>query len=331
MKIETGEMARKAGPPALTKVFGDCLVEIGKEDESIVGLTAAMPSGTGMDIWGDAFPDRFYDIGIAEECAVTMAAGMATEGLRPVCAIYSTFMQRAFDQIIHDVALQDLSVFFVLDRGGLVGADGPTHHGVFDLSYLRIIPNIVVMAPKDEMELRDMTLTGLRHNGGPIAMRYPRGNASREMTNVPKPKVLPIGKGELLRQGLRIALIGIGKMVSYFEKAADLIEEQLGHPVTVINARFVKPLDEELLMNAAETHEFVFTAEDNALLGGFGSAVNELLIARSCPRRAIAFGIPDRFIDHGSPDELFSELGLNPPQLADRIMEIVAAEAGVVG
>ncbi|MBI5154986.1 1-deoxy-D-xylulose-5-phosphate synthase, partial [Candidatus Poribacteria bacterium] len=178
MKIETGVMAKKEGPPALTKIFGDALTKLGHENPDIVGVTAAMDSGTGLDIWAKAFPERFYDVGIAEECAVTMAAGMASEGLRPVCAIYSTFLQRAFDQIVHDVALQELPVFFVLDRGGLVGADGPTHHGVFDLSYLRIIPNMVVMAPKDEVELCHMVRTGVEYTEGPIAMRYPRGTGS---------------------------------------------------------------------------------------------------------------------------------------------------------
>ncbi len=327
LKIETGVMAKKDGPPALTKVFGSTLVDIAKDNEKIVGITAAMDSGTGLDLFGKAYPERFYDVGIAEECAVTMAAGMATEGLKPVCAIYSTFLQRAFDQVIHDVALQHLPVFFVLDRGGLVGADGPTHHGVFDLSYLRMIPEMVLMSPKDEIELADMVVTGIEYNDGPIAVRYPRGTA-KGLPVTRKPQALPIGKGETVRKGERIALIGIGKMVGFFEKAAELLEEKLGHSVTVINARFVKPLDEELILETARTHEFLFTAEDNTIQGGFGSAVNELLAQRHVNRHAETFGIPDRFVDHGSPSELFEELELTSPQLVERILKRVGTIGG---
>lgn len=319
MKIETGEMAKKDGPPAYTKVFGDALTRIARANPQVVGITAAMDSGTGLNIFGKEFPDRFYDAGIAEECAVTMAGGMAAEGLRPVCAIYSTFLQRAFDQVIHDIAIQDLPVFFVLDRGGLVGADGPTHHGVFDLSYLRTVPNMVVMAPKDAEELRDMTLTGVQYTRGPIAMRYPRGTAEAEPTDR-EPRVLPIGKGEVLARGRRVALVGIGKMVAVLQKTAALLEARLGHPVTVVNARFVKPLDRELILELAANHELLFTAEDNAVMGGFGSAVNELLVHERTGRFASPFGIPDRFVEHGSPEELFRELGLMPDQLAEQIL-----------
>ena len=319
MKIETGVMAKKKGPPAYTEVFGRTLVALAKKNDKIVGITAAMDSGTGLDIFGKEFPERFYDVGIAEECAVTMAAGMACEGLKPVCAIYSTFLQRAFDQIIHDVALQKLPVFFVLDRSGLVGADGPTHHGVFDLSYLRIIPNMVIMAPKDEVELRDMTRTGVDYEGGPIAVRYPRGSGSGMDLSGPA-QTIPIGQAEVLSRGRRVALIGIGNMVATFEKSAEILAERLGHPVTVVNARFVKPLDRELLIELAETHEFLFTAEDNALAGGFGSAVNELLNEEGASVRAACFGIPDRFVEHGSQSQLFEELGLMPAQIARAIL-----------
>lgn len=323
MKIETGVMAKSSGPPALTKVFGEALVEECRHDSRIVGITAAMDSGTGLNILAKHFPERFYDVGIAEENGVTMAAGMACEGLKPVVAIYSTFLQRAIDQIIHDVALQDLNVFFVMDRGGLVGADGPTHHGVFDLSYLRMIPNLVVMASKDEVELRNMLHTGLQYNGA-IALRYPRGTSvGLEMPE--KPEVLEIGKGELLQKGKTVALIGIGKMVGILEKSANLLEQKLGAPVTVINARFVKPLDEELILTAAREHTLVVTAEDNTIAGGFGSAVVELLAREGVKTSTLLCGIPDRFIDHGTPDELFEEIGLSAGKIAERVLAVLPA------
>jgi len=322
MKVETGVMASSNGPPAYTKVFGNVLVDLGHRDRRIVGITAAMDSGTGLDIFGKVFPERFYDVGIAEECAVTMAAGMATEGLRPVCAIYSTFLQRAIDQVIHDVAIQNLPVFFVLDRGGLVGADGATHHGVFDLTYLRMIPNMVVMAPRDEDSLIDMTLTGVEYTDGPIAMRYPRG-AGKGATPSHVAKPIPIGTGEVIRQGREVALIGIGRMVGEMERVADLLEAELGHPVTVVDARFVKPLDETLLQEIAQGHELLFTAEDNALAGGFGSAVNEALVRLRIGRTVQSFGVPDHFIEQGTPDELYAEVGLTPIQIAGKILDRV--------
>lgn len=324
MKIETGEMTKTPAPPAYTKIFGKTLVELGNEDDQVVAITAAMPTGTGTDQFAKAHPDRHFDVGIAEECAVTMAAGMAADGLKPFCCIYSTFLQRAFDQIVHDCAIQHLPVRFVLDRGGLVGADGPTHHGVLDLSYLRIIQDLIVMAPRNEQELRRMLRTQLEYDKGPSAMRYPRGNASGkiDLDNLDYPAI-EIGKGEVLREGERIALLGIGKMVDYFERTADILEEKLGHPVTVADARFVKPLDEEMIRDLAANHEFLFTAEDNSIVGGFGSAVNEFLSDDGTNQRAIRFGLPDRFIDHGKPDELFREIGLMPDQMADQIMERV--------
>lgn len=322
MKVETGVMARKDGPPTFTKIFGDTLVELGRDRPQMVGITAAMDSGTGLDIWGRVYPDRFFDVGIAEECAVTMAAGMATEGLKPVCAIYSTFLQRAYDQIIHDVALQDLPVFFVLDRGGLVGADGPTHHGVFDLSYLRIVPNLVVMAPKDDDELRDMTLTGVEYRKGPIAMRYPRGSG-KGVTPGHTPRIVPIGQGEVIARGTRVALVGIGRMVGEAVKVAALLEASLGFAPTVVNARFVKPLDEALLVDLGASHELVVTLEDNSIVGGFGSAVLELLNARRSPARVEIIGLPDHFIEHGEPAELFGEIGLLPVQIAERVRMVL--------
>lgn len=322
MKIETGVMKKSSGPPAYTKVFAQTLDRLAAEDQRVVGITAAMDSGTGLDSFARKFPDRFFDVGIAEECAVTMAAGMAADGLRPVCAIYSTFLQRAYDQIIHDVALQDLPVFFALDRGGLVGADGPTHHGAFDMSYLRIIPNMVVMAPKDEPELRDMVALGLAHTDGPIAVRYPRGaGPGRPFDGEPRP--IEIGKAEVLREGSRVALVGIGATVSVMEAAADLLAKDAGIQATVVNARFAKPLDEDLLRSLAASHEHLFTAEDNALQGGFGSAVNEFLAAEGLALRARCFGIPDRFIDHGTQDELYAEVGLTAPRIAEAVRAAV--------
>ena len=301
-----------------TKVFGDALVEIGRDRSHEVGITAAMDSGTGLDIWGRVYPDRFFDVGIAEECAVTMAAGMATEGLKPVCAIYSTFLQRAYDQIIHDVALQDLPVFFVLDRGGLVGADGPTHHGSFDLSYLRCVPGMVIMAPKDDDELRDMTLTGVEYRKGPIAMRYPRGGG-KGVTPGHTPRVLPIGVAEVMTRGSRVALVGIGRMANEAAKVAALVEKDLGFAPTVVNARFAKPLDETLLVELGNSHELVVTLEDNSAVGGFGSGVLELLNARRTKARVEIIGLPDRFVEHGEPNQLYEEVGLMPAQIAERV------------
>jgi 1-deoxy-D-xylulose-5-phosphate synthase len=327
MKIETGEMAKVDAPPAYTKIFAKTLCELAREHKNLVAITAAMPGGTGTDSFGVEFPDRFFDVGIAEECAVTMAAGMAADGLIPVCAIYSTFLQRAIDQIIHDAALQHLPVRFVLDRAGLVGADGPTHHGTFDLSYLRMIPEMVIMAPRDEQQLRRMLRTQVEYNAGPSAMRYPRGNSTGTLDLEATPyEPIEIGKGEVLQKGTRIALLGIGCMTQHFVEAAALIEKELGHAVTVADARFAKPLDRELILELAESHEFLFTAEDNTIRGGFGSGVNELLLEEGAKQRAHVFGLPDRFIDHGQPKELYTEVGLMPEQLAERVLGIVAGK-----
>lgn len=328
MKIETGEMAKSSAPDPYTKVFGRTLVELGEKHKNLVAITAAMPGGTGTDFFAQAFPDRFYDVGIAEECAVVMAAGMAADGLIPVCAIYSTFLQRAFDQIVHDVALQHLPVRFVLDRAGLVGADGPTHHGSFDLSYLRMVPDLVIMAPRDEQELRRMVRTQIEYNDGPSAMRYPRGNSTGnlDLATLEYPPV-EIGKGEVLQLGKHIALLGIGVMVGHFEEAAQILEKELGHPVTVVDARFVKPLDRDLILQLAHDHDWLFTAEDNTVRGGFGSAVNELLIEENSPRQAHVFGLPDRFVDHGQPRELYRDLGLLPDQLAAAILGKIRAKS----
>ena len=311
--------------PAYTKVFGSALVELARQNARVVGITAAMPDGTGLDQLQRDLPERFFDVGIAEQHAVTFAAGLATQGCIPVAAIYSTFLQRAFDQIIHDVALQHLHVVFVLDRAGLVGADGPTHHGAFDLTYLRLIPGMVVMAPKDENELRDMLYTAVMYEGGPIALRYPRGTGSGV---VPKSgfDVIPIGKSETVRAGHDIALLGIGSMVSHALKAAEVLQ-RWGISAEVVNMRFVKPIDRDLLDRLAERFTRLITIEDNVITGGLGSAVAEYYASKGSHQIHLKIhGIPDRFIDHGSPAELYKDLGLDPQGIADLAREFLASD-----
>ncbi len=317
----TGLSPKKVeGPPAYTKVFGRAVVELAKQDPTIVGITAAMPDGTGLDQLQKEMPERFYDVGIAEQHGVTFAAGLATQGCTPIAAIYSTFLQRAFDQIIHDVAIQHLHVVFVLDRAGLVGADGPTHHGVFDLSYLRAIPGMVIMAPKDESELRDMLYTATVYKEGPIALRYPRGNG----LGVPLKQgfdALPIGKGEIVRSGHDVALVAIGAMVVNALKAAEILENE-GISCEVLNMRFVKPVDGALLDYVASRFKNVMTLEDNVVTGGFGSAVAEYYASRNISGINLKIhGIPDRFIDHGTPAELQQDLQLDPKGIAALVKE----------
>lgn len=317
---------RTDGPPAYTSVFGDAVVELAERDPKIVGITAAMPEGTGLDQLQKKMPARFFDVGIAEQHAVTFAAGLATQGYIPITAIYSTFLQRAFDQVIHDVALQKLHVIFAVDRGGLVGADGATHHGAFDLSYLRLVPNMVVMAPKDESELRDMLYTAVRYQGGPIALRYPRGNC----LGVPLKEgfsALEIGKGEVVRSGKDVALLGIGNMVEHACQAAELLEAE-GISVEVVNMRFVKPLDETMLEKLASRFDKIVTIEDNARTGGFGSAVLEFLGSRNITSvNVLVRGIPDEFIEHGTQDELYAMLKLDPRGIAEVVQQFVNTSA----
>jgi 1-deoxy-D-xylulose-5-phosphate synthase len=304
-----GSNSGKPCPPSYTQVFGQSMIKLGEENSKVVGITAAMPQGTGLDAFAARFPDRFFDVGIAEQHAVTFAAGLATEGFRPVVAVYSTFLQRAYDQIIHDVCLQDLPVVFAMDRGGIVGEDGPTHHGLFDLSFLRPVPNMVLMAPKDENELQHMLKTALEHNG-PAALRYPRGNG----LGVPmdeRPQSLPIGKGELLREGGDLVLVGIGQTVAAALDAAERLE-QLGVQAAVINARFVKPLDQELILGWARKTERVITIEENVLQGGFGSAVLEMFQeALFTPAGFSRLGIPDTFVPHGGQSTLRNLYGID--------------------
>ena len=316
---ETGMPLKKGGTPSYSKVFGRTLTDLGKIDQKIVAITAAMPEGTGLDIFREEIPDRFYDVGIAEQHAVTFAAGMAASGLKPFCAIYSTFLQRAFDQIIHDVAIQNLPVRFALDRGGIVGEDGPTHHGVFDLSYLRIIPNMVVMAPKDEAELQRMIKTAIDYDEGPIAFRYPRGRGLG-VKLYEKPEPIPIGTWEVLIEGEHVLILAVGSMVHPSLEATELLK---GINPTVVNARFIKPMDEELLKKLVKSHKIIVTVEENTLMGGFGSAILETLNRWRIKRDVLRLGIPDRFIEHGARNLLLEKLGLSKEGIALRIEEFV--------
>lgn len=316
--IKTGERKYPSGM-SFTRAFGKAIVELAEKDKRIVAITAAMPDGTGLTEFSKKFPERFYDFGIAESAAVVTAAGMAAQGMRPVVAIYSTFLQRAFDMIIHDVALQNLPVIFALDRSGIVGQDGPTHHGTFDISYLRLIPNVVVTSPRSEEELRDLLFTALSHEDGPFALRYPRGGSRLPNLDLKRPfRKIPIPSSEWLKQGDKVALIGIGAMANQALKAAEILKQEKIE-IAVANARFVKPLDENLIMKAVEDYEFIFSIEDNIVAGGFGSAINEFLVARGIEKRCYPIGFPDRFIEHGTPDELYEEYGLSPEHIAKRI------------
>ncbi len=310
-------------PPQYTQVFADAMVEEAKRDRRVIGITAAMAGGTGLSKLAKELPDQYYDVGIAEQDAVLMASGLALQGAKPVCAIYSTFLQRAYDQIVHDVCLQKLNVVFAMDRAGLVGDDGPTHHGAYDVSYFRCLPNVVVMAPRNEALLVHMLHTALRYDDGPIALRYPRGVA--EGAPMPeRPEEIAIGTGEVLREGERVALLGYGWGVSVALDAAGLLAEQGLRP-TVADARFAKPLDTELVTRLAAEHELVVTIEENALPGGFGAAVLEhvedTFTGPDSERgRIIRIGIPDRYVTHGKPALLREEAGLTGPAVAERVL-----------
>jgi 1-deoxy-D-xylulose-5-phosphate synthase len=314
-----------APKPQYTTVFGNALVEECRRDERVVGITAAMNSGTGLNILQSELPDRYYDVGIAEQHAVLFAAGLALQGAKPVAAIYSTFLQRGYDQIVHDVCLQKLNVVFAMDRAGLVGDDGPTHHGAFDLSYLRCLPNMVLMAPRDEAMLVHMLHSALVHDGGPVALRYPRGEA--EGVPLPgRPEPIEVGRGELLREGgERVAFLGYGYGVPVALGAAERLEEEHGLEATVADARFAKPLDVELLESLAVEHELLVTVEENVLAGGFGSAVLEHLADRDLfgRTRVLRFGLPDRYVTHGKPALLREEVGLTAEAVADRVADAV--------
>jgi 1-deoxy-D-xylulose-5-phosphate synthase len=323
--------AGKASAPQYTKVFGDALVRECRRDERVVGITAAMNSGTGLDILQKALPERYFDVGIAEQQAVLFAAGLSLQGVKPVAAIYSTFLQRAFDQIVHDVCLQKLNVVFAMDRAGLVGDDGPTHHGAFDIAYLRCLPNIVLMAPRDEAMLVHMLRTALLYDDGPIALRYPRGEAA----GVPlpsEPRAIKIGSGEILREGAaagapgrRVALIGYGTGVGRALEAAELLAGR-GIAATVADARFAKPIDAGLMAQLAAEHDLLVTVEEGVLGGGFGSAVWETLNdAGLAMPRILRVGLPDRYVTHGKPALLHEEVGFTGTRIAERVQAAILA------
>jgi 1-deoxy-D-xylulose-5-phosphate synthase len=317
----TGLSRKSTGPPSYSKVFGDIMIELAEKDDRIIAITAAMPTGTGLDGFAERFPGRFFDVGIAEQHAVTFAAGIATEGLKPVVAIYSTFLQRAFDQVIHDVCLQNLPVIFCMDRGGIVGEDGPTHHGTFDLSYLSMIPGMVIMAPKDEIEFRNMMHTALQYDG-PIALRYPRGKV-RGLRARKKIEILPIGKAEKLKEGKDALIVAVGSMVYPSRDAAKALEERNIH-AAVINTRFIKPIDIQLIEQEAKGKKLLVTVEENALRGGFGSALLELLRERVSRITISRMGIPDAFVEHGDARTLRKKLGLTPEGIAERVSSIIS-------
>src|SRR5256714_7455635 len=321
--LKTGTPIKStAKAPTYTKVFGDSLCELMEKNEKIVALTAAMPDGTGVCEALERFPDRSFDVGIAEQHCVTFAAGLSVEGLIPVCAIYSTFLQRAFDQLIHDVCIQDLNVKFCLDRGGIAGGDGPTHHGLLDIAYLRGVPNIILMAPKDEGEMGDMLFTMVEHVG-PAAMRYPRGNGVGAAIDQP-PQLLEIGKAELLRDGGEVAIVAYGSMVHPSLSAAENLARN-GIEPTLINARFAKPLDSSLLLALARTKRVLVTIEEAYLAGGFGSAVIELLEENGLQDKihVVRMGVPDRIVTHGDAKLLLAKYGLDADGIYTRVKEAV--------
>ncbi len=321
--VANGKAATAAapGPPTFTEVFGTALVREAERDPRVVGITAAMSKGTGIQHLMDRFPQRTYDVGIAEQHATVFACGLAIDGYRPVVAVYSTFLQRAFDPIVHDVAIQELPVVFAIDRGGLVGDDGPTHHGAFDIAYLRSIPGMTLMAPMHEAELVDMLHTALRIDG-PVGLRYPRG-AGLGVEIPEKPTVLEIGVAEVLQAGEGVALVGYGYGAVLAQVAAELIGDATGALPTVVNARFAKPLDGTLMRQLAARHDLIVTIEDHAVTGGFGSAVLEELADTGA--RVLTIGLPDRFIDHGKRDLLLREVGLTPEAIAARVVTAVNA------
>jgi 1-deoxy-D-xylulose-5-phosphate synthase len=325
----------RPAPPQYTQVFGEALVEEARRDERVIGITAAMNSGTGLNILQRELPDRYYDVGIAEQQAVLFAAGLSLQGAKPVVAIYSTFLQRAYDQIVHDVCLQKLNVTFAMDRAGLVGDDGPTHHGAFDIAYLRCLPNIVLMAPRDEAMLVHMLRTALEHDDGPVALRYPRGEALG-VALPRRPEPIKIGTGEILREGGtaggaggRVALLGYGTGVAKSLEAADVLADH-GISVTVADARFAKPIDAGLAAQLAAEHELLVTVEEGVLAGGFGSAVWETLSDAGIAARILRVGLPDRYVTHGAPRLLHEEVGFTGERIAERIEAAVAEHSGVI-
>ncbi|PVE26235.1 1-deoxy-D-xylulose-5-phosphate synthase [Microvirga sp. KLBC 81] len=326
--VVTGAQAKpKANAPSYTKVFGDSLIKEARKDGKIVAVTAAMPTGTGVDLFGKEFPTRTFDVGIAEQHAVTFAAGMATEGYKPFCAIYSTFLQRAYDQVVHDVAIQNLPVRFALDRAGLVGADGPTHAGSFDVAYLGCIPNMVIMAASDEAELVHMVATAAAYDNGPIAFRYPRGEGVG--VDMPEHGVpLAIGKGRIVKEGSRIAILSLGTRLAEALKAAEELDAR-GLSTTVADARFAKPLDEEMILKLAREHEVLITVEEGSI-GGFGSYVMQLLSDKGALDRGTlkvrSMVLPDIYQDHDKPERMYAKAGLDAAGIVTKVFEALGQE-----
>jgi 1-deoxy-D-xylulose-5-phosphate synthase len=326
--VVTGAQVKpKANAPSYTKVFGQALVKEGEKDDKIVAITAAMPNGTGVDFFQQAFPDRTFDVGIAEQHAVTFAAGLATEGYKPFCAIYSTFLQRGYDQVVHDVAIQNLPVRFAIDRAGLVGADGATHAGSFDVAFLGILPNFVIMAAADEAELVHMVATAAAYNSGPIALRYPRGDGvGVDMPQFGVP--LEIGKGRVVREGDKVAILSLGTRLAEAQKAAEMLAAQ-GVSTTVADARFAKPLDVELLRRLASTHEVLITVEEGSI-GGFGSFVLQQLAEDGFLDKGLrvrAMVLPDVFLDHDKPELLYARAGLDAKGIVAKVFEALGRPA----
>ena len=322
-EVKTGDkVSSKKSPPTYTQIFGDTMVELGKTDDKIVAVTAAMPEGTGLAKFSQKFPDRFFDVGIAEQHGVTFAAGLAIEGFKPVVAIYSTFLQRAYDQILHDVCLESLPVIFAVDRGGIVGEDGPTHHGLLDFSFLRSMPNMIVMAPKNGAELRRMMMTAINHNG-PIALRYPRGPVPHiHFDESTQP--IPIGKSEILTSGNDLLILAIGSTVDDALSAHQILSEKNIH-ATVVNSRFVKPMDADLICELAEKIPRIITIEENLLQGGFGSAVLEVLIDKGINNIKVhRIGVQDTFVEHGPRNTLLAKYGVDADSIVNAAMDLMS-------
>ncbi|KPU28097.1 1-deoxy-D-xylulose-5-phosphate synthase [Caloranaerobacter sp. TR13] len=318
-EIETGKFKKKLNKPKYSEVLGETLVELAKKDKRIVAITAAMPSGTGLDKFKTELKERFFDVGIAEQHGVTLAAGLAESGMKPFFAVYSTFLQRGYDQVLHDVCIQQLPVVFAIDRAGLVGSDGETHHGVFDYSYLSHIPNITIMAPKDLLEFKEMIKFAVDFDK-PLAIRYPRGYCS-DLSEITSSYKIEHGKGEILINGKEIAIIAVGKMVQYgYEVVKCLRKDNIS--ATLVNARFVKPLDRELISSLTKKHNIIITMEENAKIGGFGSLVNSILLELNYNGKVLNIGVPDTFIEHGNVEELYDLCNMSVEKIVDSIKSI---------
>ena len=315
---ETGKLEKKASGLTYTHVFGKWLCDMAAADQRLIGITPAMREGSGLVQFEKQFPDRYFDVGIAEQHSVTFAAGLACEGMKPVVAIYSTFLQRAYDQVIHDVSVQNLDVMFAIDRAGYVGGDGATHAGAYDYSYLRCLPHLVVMSPCDEKECRDMLYTAYMHDG-PIAVRYPRGTGPGAQPQEAM-QLLPIGKADVLREGSKVAILAFGSMVAPARSAAEELD------ATAVNMRFIKPIDEDLVKKMAQSHELILTIEENVVAGGAGSAVNEVLAASGINIQTVNLGLPDQHLKHGKPDHVLAQCGLDSASIVKRVKSALSSD-----